>query len=699
MNEPMAKAPNIYLTFEDSTTHLSALMKTPLLLWGFLLLGAGMLHAQGFTDDFESYPVNAFIAQSSPAWRTWSANGAGTSEDARVTDEQAFSGDKSLKLFSNTPAGGPMDIILPFGQMYNSGTFTLGLKMYVVTGTGAYLNFQANQTIGQVWASDFFFREDGQLEVTTGSVVQGTTTFAHDQWLDLLCVFDLTNNDWQVFLDGEKIAAFSNNNNRVASLNLYPYNPDGTSTYYVDDVYFEHAPFVQPDLDLSLFSVQSKTKTIAGSSQPLLITLRNLGVQTIESVDVTWTDGTNSYTDALQNLNLGTDQSYQFTHSEAFLAEQGLTQIAVTISNVNGDNDENDKNDKREFTVEAVVPAQHKMVVAEEGTGTWCGWCPRGTVWMDRMTHEYPEYFIPIAVHNVDPMAFATYNNGVGSFPGFTGYPGVIFERALVIDPQALETQLFGFVTVNPAAILVNGASYDEAAGEMTISVTADFLQNITGNWRLNVVITEDGVTGSGSGYNQANFYAGGSNGPMGGYENLPNPVPASMMVYDHVARAILGGFLGEAGSVPPSPEAGTTHVRQFTYAVPANVNTEKIHIISMLLQPNGRINNANTTTLAEAIANGLASSQEQPQVLRSLDIYPNPAGASTTVHLALEQMQPVRMEVINLLGQTVHQESFGSLLGEHWLNLNTAQWPNGVYTLRVHTGEQFRSSRLVIQH
>ena len=66
-------------------------------------------------------------------------------------------------------------------------------------------------------------------------------------------------------------------------------------------------------------------------------------------------------------------------------------------------------------------------------------------------------------------------------------------------------------------------------------------------------VVVEDGVRGTGSGYNQVNAYSGGANGPMGNYHNLPNPVPAAQMVYDHVARAILGNWVGTEASLPTS--------------------------------------------------------------------------------------------------------------------------------------------------
>ena len=41
--------------------------------------------------------------------------------------------------------------------------------------------------------------------------------------------------------------------------------------------------------------------------------------------------------------------------------------------------------------VKGSVPKQRFVV--EEGTGTWCGWCPRGIVAFRHMAEKYPETF------------------------------------------------------------------------------------------------------------------------------------------------------------------------------------------------------------------------------------------------------------------------------------------------------------------
>src|SRR5699024_9086047 len=99
----------------------------------------------------------------------------------------------------------------------------------------------------------------------------------------------------------------------------------------------------------------------------------------------------------------------------------GEHNITVSVSNINGQGaDADSSNDMGDALTYVVSQDVTKMVVFEEGTGTWCGYCPRGIVAMEYMydnSNQFPN-FIGIAVHNQDPMMVAEYDNGA-NFPGF----------------------------------------------------------------------------------------------------------------------------------------------------------------------------------------------------------------------------------------------------------------------------------------
>jgi hypothetical protein len=69
----------------------------------------------------------------------------------------------------------------------------------------------------------------------------------------------------------------------------------------------------------------------------------------------------------------------------------------------------------------------------------------------------------------------------------------------------------------------------------------------------------------------------------MGGYQTLPNPIPANMIAYNHVARKFLGGYTRQTRSVPTSVSAGDTASYTFTYTIPSTWNENNIKLIGLL--------------------------------------------------------------------------------------------------------------------
>lgn len=236
---------------------------------------------------------------------------------------------------------------------------------------------------------------------------------------------------------------------------------------------------------------------------------------------------------------------------------------------------------------------------------------------MNYMDTTYPNEFIGIAVHNEDPMMLPEYDGGAG----FSGFPGMNVDRIVLgadVSQSTMVTNLNSRKTLTTPVSLVATGSVN--GSNITINANATFRTNFSNaNYKLGVIITESNVTGTANGYKQTNYYAGGANGVMGGYETLPNPVPANQMVYNHVGRALLGGYSGQDGSVPTTITDGQTITYTFNYTVPATSNINNMHAIVILIdQNNGEIINAKSAELAT-----LAVSQNN--IAPSFDIYPNP--------------------------------------------------------------------------
>ena len=315
------------------------------------------------------------------------------------------------------------------------------------------------------------------------------------------------------------------------------------------------------------------------------------------------------------------------------------------------------------------------MIVFEEGTGTWCGWCPRGEVAMEYMENTNGAQFIGIAVHNGDPMTLSAYDNGVD----LSGYPGSNIDRALL--GESVSNANWGSIynarkdIVVPADISVVSSGSNSS---VVLDVSATFYTVFAAsNYRLAVVLYEDGVTGTASGYNQANYYSGGGSGVMGGYESLGDPVPAAQMVYNNVGRALLGGYDGQAGSVPAAVTDLMTASYTFNYTVPSSQNRENMHAVALLIdQTNGEIVNAGEIPIATL---GLVNNETI-----GMSVYPNPANDILNVSFELEGDAVIT--ITDMQGRVVVSTEYSNLSGAQTIALPVAELLSGNYILSVST-------------
>ena len=153
-------------------------------------------------------------------------------------------------------------------------------------------------------------------------------------------------------------------------------------------------------------------------------------------------------------------------------------------------------------------------------------------------------------------------------------------------------------------------------------------------------------------------------------------------MVYDHVGRALLGGYFGEVGSMPAAIAAGDTPGHTFTYTLPADMDENHIHVVSMILDAdNDDIINATSTDVEIPVGNKNLNFNEN-----LAKVFPNPFSDMTTVSLNLVDAADVTIQVYNSVGQMVGQQDFGKLSGEQNIPFNGTNLSEGVYICLLYT-------------
>ncbi|MDC3390598.1 T9SS type A sorting domain-containing protein [Flavobacteriales bacterium] len=646
-------------------------------------------------EDFDSFQAGDPIAQTSPDWETWGSITAPNppyADDANVTNNMASSGNNSL-YFEAVGAGGPQDVVLPFGAIapYDIGIFEFSSMFYVNSGTGAYFNFQAETLPGQVWSLDCKMDLGVLVLENTGSGLNYlSTSYPQAQWFEIKLICDLTNNNWELFIDGVTQGSFTNTINKIASLDLYPITGH---QFYVDDVCWSYTAPVLENLNAQVVSVAPITGLNTQSRIPS-VDVRNLGVTNITSFDVDFDYNGVTVTENITGVNLSTVDVYQVNFTTPITLVSGTNIGTATVYNVNGlGPDDDPSDDDMSIQINAITPAPGKLVVGEEATGTWCGWCPRGAVALNWMDHDYEGFWQGIAVHNGDPMTDADYDNGMASL--ISGYPSGIVDRGPDIDPGDFKQDFLQRIVVQPKAIIENGAELN--GNILTVNLTAGFTIPATGNFKFVCVLVEDSVTGFGSSYNQSNSYSGGStliDVDGTDWSTLQSTVPASQMIYRHVARGVAPSFTG----APLTSSAfvnGDTETVCFEFTLDPSWDQSKIHIVGMLIDNTNRVDNASSTTISEAINNGLSSecitATNIGMELNGPDrvnIYPNPASDNIYISNLIENSQ---MKIFDITGKLVFE---AEVADKEYVNIS--ELSKGIYQINF-VGSNFDETRQLI--
>ena len=599
-----------------------------------------------FCDDFETYQNGDPIAETSPSWNTWGELMTGTiipfADDVNISTTMAYSGDFSLYLKDDIID--TQDVILVFdttlnitnitaGSLstpYTTGIFNFSQMMYIVQGKKGYINFQAENIPGVSWALEVNFETNGTILMTNTLGTTFSCNYPQGSWFEINFLIDLSNNIWDVSINGVSQGVFSNLINKISSLNLYP---GIDSEYYVDDVCYSYDTtiIVLPNLNLAATNINNITG-LDGQLKFPKVSVMNLGLTSVNSFDIDFNYNGQTITENINGLNILTGETYQVDFINNITLISGINPCISNIYNVNNLLYDDDNTDDTIISqIISITPAEGKLVIGEEATGTWCGWCPRGAVALNWMDKDYKGFWQGIAVHNNDPMADLDYDNGIGVQIAGAGYPSGIVDRGTTIDPGDFKKDFLERIIVEPNGIITNGAELD--SNILKVSLTVNIKNSINGNYKLACVLVEDSVTGNSSQYNQANSYSGaGSLIDVDGidWNTLPTSVSYSQMIYRHVGRSISPSFTGKLLSSTSFVD-GDNETICFEFILDPSWDQSQIHIVGMFIDDNNRIDNASSTDITTAVNKGYVPCATTSIGLElngpnRVNIYPNPA-------------------------------------------------------------------------
>ena len=336
------------------------------------------------------------------------------------------------------------------------------------------------------------------------------------------------------------------------------------------------------------------------------------------------------------------------------------------------------------------LSAQTKNVLFEEFTGTACGNCPSGHYIMDDLLDTYSN-LIGVGLH--------TYNsNDAMFFPeidtiGQAYTPGApmaatdrIFSGSSAAQPWTTwESDIQTRLAESPKLSVSLDVTWNSSSRLISTIITCDMLQNLpTGDYRFNLYVVEDSVTGTGSGYDQTSYYDSDPSLPFFG---LGNPIVG--YVHRHVARAILPNSWGQGGIISSSPLTGESFSTAINYTLPVSYDEQKIELVAFISKHTSNhqgdeVYNADKAPLIDGSVGIATLSQET-----GFDVYPNPSDG--TVYLNVKSNGKIRLS--NSTGKTVMTIDLKK--GTNSIDLNSL--PKGIYYANMITKYSSTTRKIVL--
>jgi hypothetical protein len=453
------------------------------------LLLVGSVFSQGtsfsFCENFDSYQSGDPIAQTSTDWDLWPG---GTAIDVNVSNTQASSGNNSLYLFSG-PTQGLQDVILPFGSgaPYTLGEFEFSQNMYVNQGTGAYFNFQAEVNPGITWSMDVQMDNIGNVSFENGggATVFLTTTYPMGVWFEMKVIVDLTNNNWEIFIDGVSQGSFSNTVNKIASLNLYPI---AGHEYYVDDICYSYTPYIPLAYDMKAISLDMASN-VALSSAPFTVSgdIVSVSSTTINSLDINYSiNGAPPIVDYLSGLNLSIFDTLTFNHNIIWNpTTTGSYFVEIWASNLNGNPDMDSLNDYFSDSIHIWNALAIKQPLIETFTSSTCGPCNPANVTAEALFAQNPGKITSIKYQADWPgLGDPYYTDEVGNriaYYGINTVPRMEIDGSWDQNGNNITQQIVDDY-INELCLINLSALYSVVGKTVDVDITLDPLENFNSN-------------------------------------------------------------------------------------------------------------------------------------------------------------------------------------------------------------------------
>lgn len=369
------------------------------------------------------------------------------------------------------------------------------------------------------------------------------------------------------------------------------------------------------------------------------------------------------------------------------------------------------------FAQTHVSTGTQKYTLLEEGTGTWCGYCPDGAQRIEETIEPSFPKAICVSFHNGDPMELSgdPFNNAF-----ITGFPGATVDRLVWTHGSTTSQNVnrgywstdVGVQDATTAKFQIDLLGlYDSATRKITLKVTAKTLAALTGSYRINAYVVVDSIAATGSNVQHSYMYATSGSwyfnqcqspctSSCSSCANLPDSIYSHMNVVTDVLAAS-GSIWGDTVNAFTNPASGVSASKTYIYTIPATTPSKYVKVV-------GIVQKYGTTTTDRAIQNAararvrymwksVAGVGNLGNTVEGVEIYPNPANSNINVSTTLTTPSDVKITIFNTIGQVVAQNVYpanGTMFSE---SISLAQVPNGMYLMNFEVNGEKITKKFVV--
>ncbi len=471
---------------------------------------------------------------------------------------------------------------LAYVPVGGTDTFAVSTSWLNPTGTAsAWLitptisNIASNTVLTWEAMSPDFNNPDGyEIYVTTNTsatpVVSDFSTLIFSKLVE--------SNSWQT--RGISLASFIGQNIRIAFKN----NSTDKYQLWLDDIKVEN---ITNAYDAAALSHSIYKYSAININNTISATFKNNGHTAITNLTINYKMDNGSTVSETKILSpaLNYLESREIAFSTLYNSSiPAYNTFKIWTSTINSQADQVHANDTitGAITISSSVPA--KKVLVEEFTSATCDWCPDGYTKLKSALSTNTNV-IAASLHDNDNMMIPEALTLESEFnPNF---PGALIDRyyfasnkAMAVEPVNWNTYITQRAAMKvPATVTITNVNYNSGTNQIDATVSANFVGDVKGDYRLNLYIKENNVYGPIADSitdNQWNQYNGLYNIPASPYYQYGNMVGANYLMspasykHQYVINAMMDGAFGGGASIPVNGSTiGQTYTKTYSYILP----------------------------------------------------------------------------------------------------------------------------------